>query len=241
MSGKIDLHCHTKYSDGNSDIMTMALKAKELGFQCLCVTDHDIETSCYWRGYEYVSAMKDSLPLPVIVGCEISTPFGHHLLYGKKAIKNFFRMKSKLEWIGTNFDASLWVQVFRDYVLNKATVNWHAGVTIRNAMRPVQYALVLNHPRSTSDFYDGYIPDAWYKLCAGFEVQNGMSKYDEKSPEVVEVLRKKMPCAIEFRNSDAHCPENMGRASNECERKVVDENSLLQWIDSLKSNKQKEG
>jgi len=35
-----DLHMHTRYSDGSHDILEMALKAKELGYEYIAITDH---------------------------------------------------------------------------------------------------------------------------------------------------------------------------------------------------------
>jgi len=35
-----DLHMHSRYSDGSHDILEMALKAKELGYEYIAITDH---------------------------------------------------------------------------------------------------------------------------------------------------------------------------------------------------------
>ena len=94
--GLVNLHSHSEFSDGADSILKMANKAKELGHNALVVTDHGHGAGkAYWQGVAYVKAMKNRLPLPAIVGVEISSPFGHHHLFGRRAIKNLYGGKNE--------------------------------------------------------------------------------------------------------------------------------------------------
>ena len=45
---KINLHAHTRYSDGGCTIEEHAKAAKELGFCCCCITDHVYSKASYY-------------------------------------------------------------------------------------------------------------------------------------------------------------------------------------------------
>ena len=94
MSYKINLHAHTIFSDGANTPYTMALKAKELGFTALVITDH-------YYGPEYPEFMCESSMrllkkacreakkiLPVIVGMEVVFMGEEVLVFGGGAIND---------------------------------------------------------------------------------------------------------------------------------------------------------
>jgi len=76
----IDLHVHTVYSgDNDLDPRHLITRAKELGLDALCITEHN--------SYEKsapVLAVAAELNFPVFRGAEISTTLGHLLVYGLK-------------------------------------------------------------------------------------------------------------------------------------------------------------
>ena len=71
-----ELHCHSYYSfhDGASSLEELMLRAKELGYHALAVTDHD--NLC---GAMRFAQLAKSLELHGIIGVEITLKYGYHL------------------------------------------------------------------------------------------------------------------------------------------------------------------
>ncbi|MFC1976935.1 PHP domain-containing protein [Chloroflexota bacterium] len=71
-----ELHCHSYYSfhDGASSLEELMVRAKELGYRALAVTDHD--NLC---GAMRFAQLAKSLELHGIIGVEITLKGGHHL------------------------------------------------------------------------------------------------------------------------------------------------------------------
>ncbi|WMS87198.1 PHP domain-containing protein [Pleionea litopenaei] len=66
----IDLHAHTRYSDGSLSVMELLHHAREHGVETIAITDHD----SLGAHYELASQSED-LPCHVITGLEISTQY----------------------------------------------------------------------------------------------------------------------------------------------------------------------
>lgn len=75
----IDLHIHTNVGsyDSNLDPVTLIQKAKAIGLDGVCVTEHD-------RGWDFHLAQKLALEHNFLFlrGMEVSTDLGHILVYG---------------------------------------------------------------------------------------------------------------------------------------------------------------
>jgi len=71
-----ELHCHSYYSfhDGASSLEELLLRAKELGYRALAVTDHD--NLC---GAMRFAQLADSLGMQGIIGAELTLKGGYHL------------------------------------------------------------------------------------------------------------------------------------------------------------------
>ena len=71
-----ELHCHSYYSfhDGASSLEELLLRAKELGYRALAVTDHD--NLC---GAMRFAQLAKSLGMQGIIGAEITLKGGYHL------------------------------------------------------------------------------------------------------------------------------------------------------------------
>jgi error-prone DNA polymerase len=71
-----ELHCHSYYSfhDGASSLEELLLRAKELGYRALAITDHD--NLC---GAMQFARLARSLEIPGIIGAEITLRGGYHL------------------------------------------------------------------------------------------------------------------------------------------------------------------
>ncbi|MFC2072553.1 DNA polymerase III subunit alpha [Chloroflexota bacterium] len=71
-----ELHCHSYYSfhDGASSLEELMVRAKELGYRALAITDHD--NLC---GAMRFAQLANSLGIHGIIGAEITLENGHHL------------------------------------------------------------------------------------------------------------------------------------------------------------------
>lgn len=71
-----ELHCHSYYSfhDGASSLEELMLRAKELGYSALALTDHD--NLC---GAMRFSHLARSMGIKGIIGAELTLKGGHHL------------------------------------------------------------------------------------------------------------------------------------------------------------------
>jgi error-prone DNA polymerase len=87
-----ELHCHSYYSfhDGASSLEELMLRAKELGYSTLALTDHD--NLC---GAMRFSHLARSMGLKGIIGAELSLKGGHHLtllVENKEGYRNLCRL-----------------------------------------------------------------------------------------------------------------------------------------------------
>jgi len=87
-----ELHCHSYYSfhDGASSLEELMLRAKELGYRALAVTDHD--NLC---GAMRFAQMARSLEIRGIIGAEITLKGGYHLTLlakDRQGYKNLCRL-----------------------------------------------------------------------------------------------------------------------------------------------------
>ena len=74
--GYAELHCHSYYSfhDGASSLEELMLRAKELGYSALALTDHD--NLC---GAMRFSHLAHAMGLQGIIGAELTLKGGYHL------------------------------------------------------------------------------------------------------------------------------------------------------------------
>lgn len=92
MSGWVDLHLHTKWSDGTADIAETVRRAKEAGFSCIAITDHDTISPELTRPRETIAGVE------VICGVEIKAEvagkraeiLGYFVQPGHPALRELF-------------------------------------------------------------------------------------------------------------------------------------------------------
>lgn len=236
----INCHAHTVISDGSDTMLDMAKKAKELGHSALVITDHNYPTdrnfNIGWRERDVLEET-DQAPLPIIIGAEINTPFGDHLLFGKDVLRYWEHYKSLLDGINKDFDLNLWIEVFKTYVLSKASLQGMPGFFRRSKVTPMPYAMILCHPRSQASYYSRF-PKEWWDLCHGFEIRNGMQEYEflDEGRETVAFFRSVMPGCMELRNSDAHTADQLTECWNETPHEITNEAQLYKWLRSGRKN-----
>ena len=73
----IDVHIHTKYSDGTDSVIELLEKAEKVGLECISITDHD---NC--KAYEELQSLNisDYYSGKLIKGIEIKCSFRGRLI-----------------------------------------------------------------------------------------------------------------------------------------------------------------
>jgi len=234
----INLHAHTRNSDGADSIQEMAQEAKRLGHCALVITDHDYITGSYKSNLTELKTLEENkinLGIPVIIGSEIMTPMGEYLLFGARAITNWNEYKPKLRAIYDMFgDLSLWARMFKEYVLSNINIkNSYKGsrkLSKTSHFTPVNYALIKCHPHDFSANEFLFMPQLWWECIHGFEIVNRINDYIILHPDSVEALRKVIPGGVELKNSDAHSADDLYRVYNEIPLEIKDEHQLIQWL-----------
>lgn len=235
---KINLHAHTRNSDGADSIQEMAQEAKRLGHCALVITDHDYVTGSYKSNLTELKMLEENkidLGIPVIIGSEIMTPMGEYLLFGARAIDNWNEYKPKIKVIYDMFgDLHLWAKMFKECVISNINVDTcYQGsrkLSKTSHITPVNYALIKCHPGDFSAKEFLFMPRLWWDCVHGFEVVNWINDYIENSPEIVEILRKMVPGGLELKNSDAHSVDSLYHVCNVVPLEIKDEHQLIQWI-----------
>ena len=102
-----ELHCHTNYSfqEGASSIGELLVRAEELGYPALAITDHD--NLC--GAMEFAQAAKD-LKIKAIIGAEVTLTGGSHLTLlaeTQKGYSNISRLISRAYFDGDRRDPQL--------------------------------------------------------------------------------------------------------------------------------------
>lgn len=244
MKVELDLHCHTIASDGGCTIPHLALMAKEAGMDALVVTDHSGSHHSYYQNLTVLDTLQrigHPPVLPVIVGSEIGTPYGEFLLFGSKAIKNWYRYQRRLKEVHRLFDMDAYFTAFHEYVLHSRKELPLAGgkkmdhdkLPLTNSIRvcKLPFAMFICHPEPALSEYQKW-PDVLWSFLHGFEVQNDFTHYDQESPDKVEYLKSKIKKPWLLRNSDAHWDE-VGRVSNTFtfpDGKEITEGNLIKAI-----------
>lgn len=73
----IDLHMHTKYSDGDNDLETLLKNASDVKLDVISITDHDTCASYFEMENKDISKLFEGR---IIVGCEFTTSYNGHLI-----------------------------------------------------------------------------------------------------------------------------------------------------------------
>jgi len=235
MNVRLDLHCHSIASDGSLSLWELAQLAHKVGLGGLVVTDHCSPNNAYHTNLtalETIESLNLELPVPVIIGSEIKTPYGEFLLFGKKACKHWDQYKLDLNFIAKSFGIEQYWDMFYRFVLHKITCSRSKSNPILS-MKPtnlLSYGLILCHPREDLSWYKR-MPDFLWENIHGFEIQNDFEDYGEINPDVVSYLESKIPKCKAVRNTDCHGDE-LGRVFNEIDIKEVSENQLIHWLRS---------
>lgn len=217
MIPKLNLHAHTRYSDGGGTIEEMAIQAKLTGHVACVITDHDYmlggdETRVngfnsnqarerYAAQLAEAAEISERMEYPIIIGCEISLWHEEGLLFGKEAISTFFTYREliKSNIRGNTFDGSLHLP---------------------------DHALILCHPSLRGKACENY-----YKMFDGFEAMNSGYLWPKEDREFL----KSQGIRKWYLNLDAHGKSayvNRGSFYNKIDRPINNETELIEWIKS---------
>jgi hypothetical protein len=178
------------------------------GLSALVVTDHCSGRCSYFSNVNILktlSAIVYPLPIPVILGCELNTPYGDFVLFGKKAIKNWYQYRDYLSSVGPE---SYWLS-FSKLVLHKSRTSIQKqddDEPLVVNLIPLPYAMFLPHPGRVRNEIERW-PDIVWELLDGYEYMNWMENYHNTHPEVVAFLESKIKSPLRLNNSDAHDSE----------------------------------
>lgn len=237
---KINLHCHSNYSDGYVSLDKMAQEHKKLGFSAFVVTDH-----CYpffvekgklegrhLTSYDKFFAQKkelkqisETLNFPCIQGIELALYSEEILVFGNDTIKQIFEFLEK-----RNFEAKEEEKKANDYHKKLSAELIKILKTNKN-----QTAIIFCHPRLV--YLEEHEKQQLFEIVDGYEFQNSghyfftdVSNKDKKNKwnrEIPQELKGKK----KFYNSDAHalmCVNNTdGNFHNQKIENVAD---LIKYI-----------
>lgn len=133
---KIDLHVHSTASDGSCDLLELLETAKQKGLCALCITDHFRSTTPSFfqtKGLLYCLRHKLENEIPIFIGVEIDSPFGHLCLWGNKAIKQYF---NKIQFFEQNINnIKIWTDEFISCIFRE-----------EKTKAKLNSLVILNHP-----------------------------------------------------------------------------------------------
>jgi len=201
---KINLHAHSRYSDGSNTIRDMALESKHLGFSACVITDHvypsrkgithtvSLDEAKFIKALIEANAVSKELDYPVILGAEFVVNYEEILVFGTGAILSLLILRD------TNGTISV--------------------EDIREARASYGCATIMAHPHK---------PYQWkaVDILDGFELFNNV---------VFQFSRNGIPPNFKhltpFANSDAHSDYDLSLSWNVTERAITNEKDLIAFI-----------
>ena len=196
----IDLHTHTypKSDDSFVGVDELIERAKELGLDGLCLTEHD----AFWD-MDDVRALSRRHNFLVIPGCEVNTDAGHILVFGL-----------------TRYQFGLHKPDFLRQAVNKA-----GGVMI--AAHPYRRRYLRDpgqDPDARAEMLQRAVTEDFFLMCDAIEGLNGRGKSDENefSRDLANAFALQGTAG-----SDAHRLNQLGTAATRFQRKITSLEDLI--------------
>jgi hypothetical protein len=211
---KLNLHLHTRYSDGSDSVKGMGLWLKELGHCALVTSDHDymMNPESYEKQIAESKLVSEEIEFPIINGLEISLWHEEAVLIGTEACRVWMKERAKSEH---NTEGKLFMARSTAYEL------------LPGLLDGLSYGLCLVHPHLQQT-------DLNYGMFHAYETMN--SGYDW-GKERVEKMKEMMPTARPVKGMDAHgsrteMKEYYANSCNEVETPLTTEAEIIQWMRS---------
>ena len=189
-----DLHIHTTYSpDSVIDPVKLYEKARRLGLDIICITDHSVFEESI--GIESIQGLGQK-PI-VIKGVELATDAGEFLIFGlrnnfwKKTIKGFRVLPSAkmiLEEVENFNGVAIWAHPFRSYCLE------HYGDDLKRFSQvKIIEALNGNNSEQENKMALNYAEQNTYQMVGGSDAHslNGVGK-------CLTLFKDKITCESDF-------------------------------------------
>lgn len=209
----VDMHCHSRYSDGFSKASLIIKKAKKLGFG-IAITDHNEVKGC-------LEAVKDK-KLMFIPGIEVTASEGIHLLlyfYSTKELQEFYN--KHISW-NKNKNPNSFLKIgIKDIVDYSKDFN-----CVVSAAHP--YALMWQG--ISKPVHRSYINEEIWKNVDAVEVICGsnIKRRNYRAVELAEQLKKGITGG-----SDAHTLKEVGRVFTYTKYN----STVSSFLDSILANK----
>lgn len=203
---KINLHAHSRFSDGVNTISEMATMYKEMGFCCAVITDHvyrysddrptdpcSLNTVKFAKACQEAETISHALNFPVFLGAEFSIGYGEEILvFGTQAVEFLLAVRDIRGEVG-----------YKD---------------LREARKLFNSAAIMAHPMHPSIFiYEDTID--------GFELYNSGVHMFSSRP-----IPKNLSNLSPWGNSDAHVDYAIAGGYNWIEQEIKCEIDLINLI-----------
>ena len=176
-----DLHCHSKYSDGSTDVEELVLLAKKSGINAIAVTDHDT-----FLGSERAAVFGEKYGVKIIKGTEISC----YDYSRKRKVHLLCYLPKKTDKISDMIQTTL--------KRRSAAIN----ISIQKIIKeyPITYDMILKRAAGSTCIYKQHIMqalmDAGYtdKIFGDlfrkfFDSRSGIAKSSFEYPDVFDALK----------------------------------------------------
>jgi hypothetical protein len=200
---RINLHAHTRYSDGSNTIRDMAVECRFLKFSACVITDHvyplqggrspdvSMDLQKFVKALTEANKVSKELHYPIILGAEFVVNQEEILVYGTDAILYLLRIRDEIGCIGVH--------------------------DLRVAREKYLCATIMAHPHR---------PHLWAAtdVLDGYELfNNGAFQFSHGIPLNFEGLTP-------FSNSDAHDDVSLALSWNRIDWPIYNELALVKFI-----------
>jgi len=169
-----ELHCHSYYSfhDGASSLEELMLRAKELGYRALAVTDHD--NLC---GAMRFAQLAKSLEMRVITGAEITLEGGFHLtllVKDQTGYKNLCRLITAAHASGERNDPALPPKLLPEHAAGLIALSGCPKGELSQLVVKSRLAEAKNLVKQYLDWFglDNYYIELQQNLAFGYTARN---------------------------------------------------------------------
>ena len=239
---KINLHCHTNYSDGDY-IDKMAEEYQKQGFSAFVATDHVyplhfatdvrqkhpksiISYEKFKQQTQQLAEIEQNLSFPCIQGIELALYGEEVLVFGKQAVKEIFDFMEHI-----NIEEQ--EKYIQEITYKKKIVTKLINILEKNKD---ETAVILCHPHLVDD---DWVLKKLYPILDGYEFQNGNTYYftdatnqneeqrwDREIPDELKTKKK-------FYNSDAHSIRSITQSEGNFHTlKICNLDDLISYIKS---------
>jgi len=223
MLHKLNLHCHTTFSDGNNTLEENIIAYKEFGFSSAIITDHfyphyydspfSLNLEKYKLQLKEAKHLSNKYSIPIIVGIELGLRKEEILIFNEEVIINLFKTfcdKKKKDKISLTIKILEYLLSFKEF-----------------------FASILCHPTLFDIENNQKFFYRLFSLIDGYEHFNrGHNCFSDIRPD----LPAKLTTLTGFCNSDAHFANDLEFSFNLYNgNSIKSSEDLISWIKTIKN------